>query len=312
MGGQHGLPTVSNRFEERMSGNWKFFQAFSLLLLLFASNGGFVMSESPTDKKVGDRHQWGRFRAGAWKRVRIHSETFDEKGSLANSSVTETYTVLTNVTDSTYDLRVEVTVDVGGRKFTAQPQIIRQGYFGEADGQKVTVSKASDGNLEISGIVVPSKVNEVTINGGPTKRVMTIHSSERLPFFALKRDCKATDADGKTVHYTTAVDVLAVDMPHRVLDEIHETAFVKTVHKQGKNTTLTIELDCPDVPGGVVAHSLREEDDKGRLLRRSTLELVGYGTSSDADGGEDPTPAARRRIFRNRTRTSSERRPGTD
>jgi hypothetical protein len=38
-----------------------------------------------------------------------------------------------------------------------------------------------------------------------------------------------------------------------------------------------------DVPGGVVSHSSKEVDKNGRLLRRSTLELVDYNIDPDRE-----------------------------
>jgi len=255
--------------------------------------------ESPTR----NRHQWGRFRTGAWKRVRIETETLDEKGNISNLSTTETVTTLTEVGDDYYTLRVEVKVDVGGKKFSAQPQFIRHGYYGESQGQKVAIKKVGEGTYSVNGVSFPSTLEEVVIVGENSKRVMTIERSEKTPLFALKRDCKATDAEGKLVQYTTSVEALALNMPQMVLAEIQDASFVKTVHKQGKNTVVTVEVDCPAVPGGVVSHSLREEDEMGRVIRRSTLELLDYGTG---DGTGPDSAAGRRRIFhRNRTRTSN-------
>ncbi len=274
---------------------------------------GFLVSMAVhvTAEDVRSRHQWGRFRPGAWKRVRIQTETFDERGNSANLSTTETYTVLTEVTDKNYGLRVEVQIDVSGKRFSAQPQVIRQGYYGETDGQEAVVRKVSDSSVSVGGQPIPSKIQEVVIVGSNSKRVMTMHISDQFPMFALKRDCKSTDTDGKQVQYTTAVEVLALDMPHKVLNEIRDAAFIKTVHKQGKNTTVAVEVDCPDVPGGVVSHSLREEDDKGRVIRRSTLELLDYGIGP-ANSDDDSVPSRRPhlRSRRNRPRTSVERNDG--
>ena len=49
------------------------------------------------------------------------------------------------------------------------------------------------------------------------------------------------------------------------------------------------------MPGGVVAHSSKEVDVQGRLLRRSTLELVNYEAELAPREGQQAQP--RRRIF---------------
>lgn len=253
------------------------------------------------DESARARHQWGRFSPGAWKRVRIQTETMDERGGVASTSTTESFTTLTDVNDADYTLRIEVQVDVKGKRFSAQPQTIRQGYYGETEGQTVTVRNLGPVSVLIGGQTIPSETQEVTILAPNLRRQMTMQVSERVPFAVLKRDCRATDAEGKQVNYTTAVEVLALQMPQKVLSEIRDTSYVKTVHKQGKNTAITIEIECLEVPGGVIAHSLREEDDKGRLLRKSTLELVDFGPGA---GNAEETTASHRRIL-NRSRTRS-------
>ena len=100
----------------------------------------------------------------------------------------------------------------------------------------------------------------------------------------------------------TVVEVLAVDMPYRVLTQVKPAAFVRTVQTQrGAVLVSTIEIHCVDVPGAVVAHSSHEFDANGRIIRRSVLELVDYEvvrsppttpTSSVNDG--------RRRLFYHR------------
>jgi hypothetical protein len=275
--------------------------ARSALIATFIVLCGVAQSPLSADETSRARHQWGRFSPGAWKRVRIQTETMDERGNVASSSTTESFTTLTDVNDDDYTLRIEVQVDVKGKRFSAQPQMIRQGYFGETDGQTVMVRKLGPASVLIGGQTIPCETQEVTIQAPNLRRQMTMQVSERAPFAVLKRDCRATDAEGKQVNYTTAVEVFALQMPQKVLSEIRDTSYVKTVHKQGKNTTITIELECLEVPGGVIAHSLREEDDKGRILRKSTLELVDFGPGS---GNAEETTAAHRRIF-NRGRTRS-------
>jgi hypothetical protein len=68
------------------------------------------------------------------------------------------------------------------------------------------------------------------------------------------------------------------------------------VNREAKALSCTVEVFCIDVPGGVVAHTSRETDERGRLVRRSTLELLDFGTM------EDRKPANRGGILFHRTR----------
>lgn len=272
----------------------------TVALWLAAISASVASAQAPDAART--RHSWGRFKPGAWKQVRVETDTFDEKGQFTGKSVTETLTTLEAVTDRDFTLRVEVTVDVAGKRFSSQPQVIRQGYYGEAEGQKVQVRKVGEGNLTLSGRVIPCEVREVVINGGEAKRVTTVHYSDRIAPFFLKRESVTTDAEGKPANYQSQSEVVMLDMPCKIFDETKNVFHVKTVQKQPKATVTTLEVQCESVPGGVISHSLREEDDKGRTLRRSTLELIDFGYGSPND---DPSALTRRpRLFqRNRSRT---------
>ena len=67
------------------------------------------------------------------------------------------------------------------------------------------------------------------------------------------------------------------------LSNIKTAAFIRTVQQHAKGTTVTLEVYCPDVPGGVVANTSKESNEAGRIVRRSTLELLDYGIGDDKD-----------------------------
>jgi hypothetical protein len=119
------------------------------------------------------------------------------------------------------------------------------------------------------------------INGDGTKKVSTIHHSPQVAPYVLKQRTEAVDAAGKTVKYESLAEVIAIDMPHQVLSEVKSSSHVRTVNKQADGATaITVEVHCTDVPGGVVAHSSKEIAPTGRLIRRSTLELIEYQAST--------------------------------
>jgi hypothetical protein len=113
--------------------------------------------------------------------------------------------------------------------------------------------------------------------------------------FVIRRASRATSLDGKQLHRQTQIEVVAVEMPQKVLAETRTAAYVRTIEKYPQGSTVTMEMVCSDVPGGIVAHASREQDDAGRLVRRSTLELVDHGVA----GPEKST--ARIGLFRHRT-----------
>ena len=83
-------------------------------------------------------------------------------------------------------------------------------------------------------------------------------------------------------NYHSVVEVIAVDMPEKVLTEVKSVAHVKTVETFGDATSgnssskVTLEVHCDDVPGGVVSHTSKHAGFGQSDRSRSTLELVDY------------------------------------
>jgi hypothetical protein len=242
-----------------------------------------------------EHHAWGRFNEGSWIQVRKITEEFDERGNVKGVSTTETKTTLTRATNTGCTLRLEVTVEVAGKRIAAQPRDVSVGYLGQANGETAVIKLVRTEDLDVGGKSVSCDVFEVTINGADENTVSTIYHSDSLPPFVLKRVTTSTAADGKNPRHQTLVDAVGVEMPYRVLAEIKTAAYIRTVKKHANGSTFTLEVFCADVPGGVVAHTSKDLDEAGRLIRRSTLELLDYGV------------ADRRRLFGRLFRHHAER-----
>jgi hypothetical protein len=214
------------------------------------------------------------------------TEEFDEQGKLKSVSTTETKTTLVDVGVRGYTLKLEVTVEVAGKRIVAQPRTVRLGYYGETDGQRVVVNGKGEGDLLLGGRKFRCRILEAAINGGDEKVVSRIHYCGSTAPFVLKRETKSTDLEGETVHLHTQEDVVAFEMPHRVVAEIKTVAHVRAVKKHAKGSTYTLEVRCEEVPGGVVSLASKELDATGRLVRRSTSELLDYQVINDNKKGK--------------------------
>lgn len=231
-------------------------------------------------------HGWGKFPAGSWKRVRVVTETLDEQGQPMNTSTSETKTTLARVDEREYTLLNEVSIEVAGKRFDAQPQEVTQGYSGESPGQAVTVKQQGTEEIEIDGRRVPCEVRQAVVNGDASRRVSTVHYSPDVAPHTFRRATTSTDLQGETTNFTTEVTVVATNMPFRVGDEVISTTHVKTIHKHAGGTTITLEIHCDGVPGCVVSHTSKELDPQGRLLNRSTLELIDYSVAEPKQNSE--------------------------
>ena len=238
--------------------------------LAFAANCPAQQPAYPTD-----HHPWGRFPLGSWKLVRVVSETLDAEGRVANITMTETRTTLVASDASNYTLRIDTTVEVAGRRFASVPQLVKHGYYGESPGQPVSVKDLGESQLALDGRLVACELRQAVIESDGVKRVSKIHYSSTVPPYQLRRETTAEDvSDEKKT--TTLVEIVSLDLPQRVVGEIKKASYVKTTHKQGAGTKVTLEVQCDDVPGGVVSHWASETDSAGKTIRRSTLELVDY------------------------------------
>lgn len=244
----------------------------------------FLLADICPGEITRQMHPWARFEPGAWKLVRIVTDTFDENGSI--SSVTETKTTLSEVGTGDVTLLVEVSVEVAGKQFDAEPQEVHQGFSGEPADDKAKVSEKGTAQLDIQGRKINCKIQQIELESPAGKTVTQVYYSETVAPYVLKRESKTTDAEGKVVSETT-VEVIALDVPTNVLrGGIRPAAHLKAVNKTAKGTTTTLAVVCMDVPGGVVCHSLKEMDESGRMVRRSLLEVVDYGfTPDDQDRG---------------------------
>lgn len=226
---------------------------------------------------------WARFGVGSWKLVRISKEVFAPDGKLESMTTQEGKTTLVAVDGDRFTLQEEVTLEVAGKRFKSATRTIQRGLNNETEGQTVTSKLLHKENVVICQREYPSQIHEITISDDKSKCVSKLFYSPDVEPFVLKRETTCTNQTGKTTNQAS-VEVLALDMPHRVLTELKPSAHIKTVHvqfhDQGNVTTVTLEVSCTQVPGHIVSHSAKIVGPEGRLRERSTLELLDYEVAS--------------------------------
>jgi hypothetical protein len=236
------------------------------------------------DRGISARHHpWGRFQPGAWKLVRVVCESLDERGDVVSTSTTETKTTLTGVESDAVLLEVEVAIEVAGKQFDGQPHCIRQGFHGDLAGPDVKTRPARAAQLQIEDQRIDCYTQEVESVGTDSRTVTTVYYNDSLPPFLLKRVSITSDPEGKNVLGESTLDVVALNMPQRVMRCVKNAACIKTVQKHAKGTVTAVAMMSSDVPGGVVYQTSKETDAAGRVVRRSTLELVDYGLQREEE-----------------------------
>lgn len=235
------------------------------------------------DEVLARHHLWGRFQPGAWKLVRVVTETLDAEGRPTSTSTTETKTTLVKVENDGVTLEVDVGVEIAGKQFAGQPQCIKQGFHGELIGQEVKAKPSEASEVTIGDQKFACRAEQLEFSGPSGKTAVIVYYSDSVSPFVLKRDSKTTDASGENVLSETTLEVVALDMPYKVMTEFKTSACVKTVQKNAQGTITTLANTCRDVPGGVVHQSSKETDKDGHLVRRSVLELVSYGFQAEEE-----------------------------
>jgi hypothetical protein len=251
----------------------------ALIVILLAATTAGVRVGSGQDDGIGARHNsWARFQPGAWKIVRVVTETLDDNAKVISTSVTETKTSLLRLEKDGVVLEVEVGVEIAGRQFDGLPQCVKQGFHGELAGGDVKFLPAATTQIEIEDQKIECRTQQVEVSGSGGRTAIDLVYSDHFSPYVLRRQSKTTDANGGEVLCETVSEVVALNMPQRVLAETRNVACIKTVQKTPKGTVTTLAMASPDIPGGVVSQTTKEIDKTGHVVRRSTLELVSYGT----------------------------------
>ena len=122
-------------------------------MLSAAAGGGACLAD---EQGISARHHsWGRFEPGAWKVVRVVTETYDDHGALASTNIAETKTTLRKVDADGVTLEVEVGMEVAGKQFAAQPQCLKQGFHGELLSSDLRTEPPRPGQVVIEGRKIP-------------------------------------------------------------------------------------------------------------------------------------------------------------
>ena len=225
------------------------------------------------------RHPWGRFSPGAWSLVRVVNETFDEKGTVVSTGMTETRTTLVKVEPDGVTLQFETSAWVSGKRLDANPQTIKQCFHGGLCGKNIKVSELAPIKIAVDGKEIECRVESAELVDGKIRTTVNTYYNDAISPFVFKRESEATNSEKKTSLNRMTIMVDALDMPCEILDNIRSAAHYRVVreHADGARTT-TLTYMSPEVPGGTIRNNSKKVDINGRVVSRSILELTDFGT----------------------------------
>ncbi len=265
---------------------------------LFLMTIGSPSPVAGADETISPRELdvWGRFAIGSWKQTRIVSETIDDAGKSTSTTSTDVRTTITKVDAHHVTLKIAVTVEAGGKRYDAEPQIVQHGYFGEGPNQVVHLRELDKADVSIGGKAFSCRQQESTmdVTGQRTATKLFIFAGQ-APYL-LRHETVISDTTNPSAGHEETGEVLMVDMPYRVHSDMKSVAFERTVQKNGKGSTVSIDVTCVDVPGAIVLRALKELDSQGHVTRRSTIDLVDYNAVEEDQTADVPRP----RLFHRR------------
>lgn len=241
-------------------------------------------AEEPSDELLLKNTGWGRFKPGAWQQVRLTVESLDPKGNVTSTTTTDRITTLVGVNPQSVTLELDVTAEVAGKRFDAPLQFITQGCHGEPSGQMTKVRELAPTPSTIEGRTIVCRVREFEISDKDQRRRVVVYYNGDVAPVVLRRRCESSSQNGAKKNVQSEFDVISLNTPQKVLKQVLPAAVVRTVQKTDSASITTTSAIVPEVPGGIVSSTSTERDSEGRQVRRTTLELVGWGLNvEDSD-----------------------------
>jgi hypothetical protein len=224
-----------------------------------------------------DNHPWTRFQPQSWNTARTMTETFDEAGNTIHITTATATTTLTEADNDGYVLRTDMVLDIDGRRLNTPSKTTRYDLF-DRTGKAATVAiDDSPATVQIDGTAISCRVVRRAATTGEEKETTTLYYAADVTPHLLRRETRITDLAGKVVFDQTTDVVTHLRLRRRVMGALLWTSQVRTIRRNNKGSTVTITYLSDAIPGGIVDRMSTEFDATGKVIRSSTLELIGYG-----------------------------------
>ncbi len=242
-----------------------------------------------------EAHPWARFMHGAWRTVSTETLVFNTEGKVLERTTSESITEFVNNDNSNCHLKVETCTQIPGSEVTSLPRKVILPIDPEGDNE---VKKLEDAVVNVAGKKRRVEVLQAKLTEKTGDKVMTVHLTNDSAPHILKRETKVLDTKSNEPVAITRTEVVKLDVTRPVAGENRKTWEVRTVHEHPAGKVETTEYLCDEVPGEVVYQKSEEFDPNGRLIRRSTVELMDFGKDNI---GRRPLLGRRERVKERRS-----------
>ena len=242
-----------------------------------ADNGAEVLRA-----EVRRTHPWARFEPGAWRRLRVVTESFDASGESSGVNASERIERLVAVDDETYTLEVENLAPLAG---LPTPGAIETRHLSlltdrSAELGMPAIDEGEPANISFGGssggIVVPCRTWQATTTceGATEEEVLSVAVGSDP---AVLRRTLVTTVGGAPGATVTA-NVSRLDLPALYAERLTRSWHLTTTitHPSGSRTERAAVYSA-DAPGGLHSESAADFDVSGRRTFWSVTDLVESG-----------------------------------
>lgn len=248
-------------------------------------------------KYPAEHHPWGRFPVGTWREIEITTETFDENNKLFGRSVTTQKEILKAVSEDSYVIDVQATVDVSGKRIQGpwNTRVLRLAT--DRPGAIFSSTRQDDHLLALSIGAVSCQVWEVRYSDESSNLVDRVYySPEVYPHVLARNVIEQTEDSPVEMAPLDAVATVAQTLPHTFEGRILESVTQQTVRRREKGNSQTVAILASEIPGGELEAQSTDFNSAGRRIRWSVQKLLGHGTSGGAltieTAADEPTAAS--------------------
>lgn len=235
-------------------------------------------------------HPWGRYEPGAWRRLEIISEVFDETGAFAGRSVSERTERLVAVGERSYTLSIEPVVELAGRRTPGPVEAQKLWLLNDrpVEDPIVSTQAGEPTSISLGALAVPCRTWLIESGSDTRAERLTLYvGSENEP--AVLRRQRQAILEGEPGPLTTE-GITRFGAPTIYGDELTTTWNVETTteHPTGERTE-AFAIHGFDAPGGLYQEAVTEFDATGAKTRWQVTRLAASGRTPGEDIGS-PKP----------------------
>lgn len=229
-----------------------------------------------------DQHPWARHAVGAYRTLRVVTETFDDTGRFVARTETEQTDRLVAVTSENYTLQTTVKLQVGAARTPGQTQACTYRLLTDSATVVTSQVELEPAELSVEGRTVRCQRFRVSTEAGQRTGSETVWYSLDVSPFILRRERSVAETPG-AVPTETIETVTDLQMPLLDQNGVVETQLVRSVSLRPSGRVDRVEVRGDRAPGGLVSASSVERDPDGRRVRWSASELVDFGVDGKSD-----------------------------